>query len=70
MVVGLEPSGQIPAHPGDLGVYHFVQGTGERCAGDETCEVQAGSTAVILADVTRGEVPHTRLAFSAVRVAG
>jgi quercetin dioxygenase-like cupin family protein len=67
VVVGLEPSDQIPAHPGDLDVYHFVEGTGQVGAVDETCEVQAGSTVVVLAGVTR---VHTWLAFIAVRVVG
>jgi quercetin dioxygenase-like cupin family protein len=70
VVVGLEPGGQIPAHPGDLGVYHFVEGTGQMRAGDETYEVETGSTVVIPARVIRGVVDHTRLAFIAVRVAG
>jgi quercetin dioxygenase-like cupin family protein len=70
VVVGLEPGGQIPAHPGDLGVYHFLEGTGQMRAGDETYEVQAGNTVVIPAGVIRGVTVHTRLAFIAVRVAG
>jgi quercetin dioxygenase-like cupin family protein len=68
VVVGLEPGGQIPAHPGDLGVYHFLEGTGQMRAGDETYEVRPGSTVVIPAGITRGVVVHTRLAFIAVRI--
>jgi mannose-6-phosphate isomerase-like protein (cupin superfamily) len=70
VVVGLEPSGQISVHPGDLGVYHFLEGTGQMRAGDETYAVQAGSTVVIPAGVTRSVVVHARLAFIAVRIAG
>ncbi len=70
VVVGLEPGGRIPAHPGDFGVYHFLEGAGQMRVGEQTLDVQAGSTVVIPAGVTRAMTVHTRLAFIAVRVAG
>jgi len=70
VVVGLEPGAKIPLHPGDFGVYHFLEGTGQMRAGDETFEVQAGGTVVVPAGASRGMTAHTRLAFIAVRVAG
>jgi quercetin dioxygenase-like cupin family protein len=70
VVVGLEPGGQIPVHPGEAGVYHFLEGAGQMRAGDETYEVQAGGTVVVPAGASRGMTAHTRLAFFAVRIAG
>src|SRR3990167_1874135 len=34
LVAGLEPGGQIPAHPERLAVYHFLEGTGSMVVGD------------------------------------
>ncbi len=70
VVVGLDPGGQIPVHPGDFGVYHFLEGAGQMRVGEQTLDVQAGSTVVIPAGVGRGMTVHSRLAFIAVRVAG
>ena len=69
VVVGLEPGGQIPIHPGDVGVYHFLEGAGQMRVGEEAFDVQAGGTVVAPAGVTRGMIASTRLAFIAVRVA-
>jgi mannose-6-phosphate isomerase-like protein (cupin superfamily) len=69
VVAGLEPGGQIPPHPGDFGVYHFLEGAGQMAVGDETFAVQAGATVVVPAGATRGMTVQTRLAFIAVRVA-
>jgi mannose-6-phosphate isomerase-like protein (cupin superfamily) len=70
VVVGLEAGGQIPAHPGGGGVYHFLEGAGQMVVGDEVFAVQAGATLVIPDGATRGLLAQTRLAFIAVRVAG
>jgi quercetin dioxygenase-like cupin family protein len=68
VVVGLEPGGQIPIHPGDAGVYHFLEGMGEMSVGDEIFAVQAGGTVVAPAGANRGMTAHTQLAFIAVRI--
>ena len=70
VVVGLEPGGQIPVHPGSFGVYHFLEGAGQMHTGNETFEVQAGGTVVVPAGASRGMMAHTRLAFIAFRIAG
>jgi quercetin dioxygenase-like cupin family protein len=69
VVVGLEPGGRIPVHPGDFGVYHFLEGAGQMAVENETFAVQAGATVVIPAGAPRGMTAQTRIAFIAVRVA-
>lgn len=69
VVAGLEPGGQIPAHPGDFGVYHFLEGAGQMRVGEATFDVQPGATVIVPAGATRSMIAHTRLAFIAVRVA-
>ena len=66
--MGLEPGGRIPAHPGDAGVYHFLEGAGQMAVGDATFAVQAGSTLVIPAGATRSLTAQTQLAFIVVRI--
>ena len=68
VVAGLEPGGQIPVHPGDAGVYHFLEGAGQMRVAESTFDVQAGSTVIVPAGATRGMNARTRLAFIAVRV--
>jgi quercetin dioxygenase-like cupin family protein len=69
VVVGLEPGGRIPIHPGDFGVYHFLEGAGQMHVGEAAFDVQAGSTVIVPAGASRGMNATTRLAFIAVRVA-
>lgn len=69
VVVGLEPGGQIPAHSGGAGVYHFLEGAGQMCVGERTFAVQAGSTVIVPAGASRGLTVSQRLAFIAVRLA-
>ena len=68
VVAGLEPGGQIPLHPGDFGVYHFVEGAGQMYVGEATLDVQPGATVFVPAGAPRGMIAHSRLAFIAVRV--
>ena len=70
VVVGLEPGGQIPPHPGDFGVYHFLEGAGQMRVGEQVFDVQAGATVVVPTGATRGMTVRARLAFIAVRIAG
>jgi quercetin dioxygenase-like cupin family protein len=69
VVVGLEAGGRIPVHPGDFGVYHFLEGAGQMTVGGETFAVQAGATVVVPAGAPRGMTALARLAFIAVRIA-
>ena len=70
VVVALEPGGQIPVHPAEAGVYHFLEGTGQMHVGEECFDLQAGSTVVVPDGRPRGISARDRLAFIAVRVAG
>ena len=66
IVVGLEPGGEIPVHPGHAGVYHFLEGAAAMTVAGEVVDVQAGATMVVPAGVPRGMKATTRLAFIAV----
>jgi quercetin dioxygenase-like cupin family protein len=69
VLVGLEPGGLIPPHPGEAGVYHFLEGAGRMQVDEEACDVAAGSTVIVPAGASRGMAATTRLAFIAVRAA-
>ena len=63
LVVGLEAGGQIPAHPGEAAMYHFLEGTGLMTVGDEVFEIKPGVTIVVLGGVKRGMNAKTRVIF-------
>ena len=63
LVVGLEAGQQIPAHPGEAAMYHFLEGNGLMTVGDETFAVKPGVTLIAPAGVTRGMNAKTRLIF-------
>ena len=63
LVVGLEAGGQIPAHPGEAAMYHFLEGTGLMTVGDEVFEIKPGVTIVVLGGVKRGMNAKTRVVF-------
>ena len=44
LVVGLEAGQQIPLHPGESAMYHFIEGTGLMTVGAETYEIRPGVT--------------------------
>lgn len=69
VLVGLDPSCPIPAHPSDAGVYHFLEGTGQMHVGEDSHDVRAGSTVIVPAGAVRGITPHTPLAFIGIRIA-
>ena len=69
VVVGLEPGGQIPTHPGDAGVYHFLEGSAAMTVAGQVFDVGPGATVIVPAGATRGMRATTRLAFFATRVA-
>ncbi len=68
VLVGLEPGQKLPPHPGSVGVYHFLEGTGWMIVDDARFPVKAGATMVVPADAKRGIEAVTRLAFIGVRV--
>ena len=68
LVAGLEPGGEIPAHPERLAVYHVLEGQGEETVDDNRYAVAAGSTVIARRGSRRGIRALTRLAFLAVRV--
>jgi len=63
LVVGLEAGGQIPAHPGEVAMYHFLEGTGLMTVGDEAFEIKPGVTVVVPSGVKRGMNAKTRVVF-------
>jgi quercetin dioxygenase-like cupin family protein len=68
LVVGLEPGARLPPHPGQRGVFHFLEGEGVMTIDDERQEVCAGMTAIAPAGAVRGISATSRLAFLVVRV--
>ena len=63
LVVGLEAGGQIPVHPGETAMYHFLEGAGLMTVGDEAFEIKPGVTIVVPSGVKRGMNAKTRLFF-------
>ncbi len=63
LVVGLEAGGQIPVHPGEVAMYHFLEGTGLMTVGDEAFEIKPGVTVVVPSGVKRGMNAKTRVVF-------
>lgn len=63
LVVGLEAGAQIPAHPGEVAMYHYLEGTGLMTVGDETFEIKPGITIVVPSGVKRGMNARTRVVF-------
>lgn len=63
LVVGLEAGGQIPVHPGEAAMYHFLEGTGLMTVGDEVFEIVSGVTVVVPSGMKRGVNAKTRVVF-------
>ena len=63
LVVGLEAGGQILAHPGEVAMYHFLEGAGLMTVGDEAFEIKPGVTVVVPSGVKRGMNAKTRVVF-------
>ncbi|MGE5378984.1 MAG: cupin domain-containing protein [Bacteroidota bacterium] len=63
LVVGLEAGGQIPVHPGEAAVYHFLEGEGLMTVDEESFEVKPGVTVVAPSGAKRGMNARTRLVF-------
>ena len=63
LVDGLEAGGQIPVHPAEAAMYHFLEGTGLMTVGEETFEIKPGVTVVVPSGVKRGMNAKTRIVF-------
>ncbi len=63
LVVGLEAGQQIPLHPGESAMYHFLEGEGLMTVENETFAVKPGATVLALAGAARGINAKTRLVF-------
>jgi quercetin dioxygenase-like cupin family protein len=63
LVVGLEAGQQIPLHPGEAAMYHFLEGSGLMTVDDETFAIQPGVTVITPAGASRGMNAKTRLIF-------
>ena len=63
LVVGLEAGGQIPAHPGEAAMYHFLEGAGLMTVDDETFDIKPGVTVIAPSGAKRGMNAKTRVIF-------
>ena len=63
LVVGLEAGGQIPVHPGEAAMYHFLEGEGLMTVGDETFAIKPGVTVVVPSGAKRGMNAKTHVVF-------
>lgn len=63
LVVGLEAGGQIPIHPGEAAMYHFLEGEGLMTVGEETFAIKPGVTVIAPSGSKRGMNAKTRLVF-------
>ena len=63
LVVGLEPGQQIPLHPGEMAMYHFLEGTGLMTVGEQTFAINPGVTIIVPEGVVRGMNAKTRVIF-------
>ena len=63
LVVGLEAGAQIPVHPDEAAMYHFLEGEGLMTIGDETFAIKPGVTVIAPKGVPRGMNAKTRLIF-------
>src|SRR5512147_1635933 len=63
LVVGLEAGGQIPVHPDEAAMYHFLEGTGLMTVGEEVFEIKPGVTVIVPGGVKRGMNAKTRIVF-------
>ena len=69
LVVGLKAGQQIPVHPAELAMYHFLEGTGSMTVGDETFKIQPGVTVIAPDGMPRGMQAETQVIFLGAKVA-
>ena len=63
LVVGLEAGQQIPVHPGEAAMYHFLEGEGLMTVDEETFAIKPGVTVVAPSGSKRGMNARTRVIF-------
>jgi quercetin dioxygenase-like cupin family protein len=63
LVVGLEAGQQIPLHPGETAMYHFLEGAGLMTVGEETFAIAPGVTVIAPSGTVRGMNAKTRVIF-------
>lgn len=63
LVVGLEAGGQIPVHPGEAAMYHFLEGEGLMTVDEETFAIKPGVTVIAPSGANRGMNAKTRVVF-------
>ncbi|MGE5250192.1 MAG: cupin domain-containing protein [Bacteroidota bacterium] len=63
LVAGLEAGQQIPVHPEQAALYHFLEGDGLMTVGEETYSVGPGVTVLVPEGAPRGMTARTRLIF-------
>lgn len=63
LVVGLEAGQQIPLHPDEAAMYHFLEGEGLMTVGEETFAIRPGVTVIAPAGAPRGMNAKTRVVF-------
>jgi quercetin dioxygenase-like cupin family protein len=67
LVVGLQAGQQIPLHPGEAAMYHFLEGTGLMTVGEDTFAIQPGVTVIAPSGAARGMNAKTRVIFLGAR---
>ncbi len=65
LVAGLEAGAQIPLHPEEAAMYHFLEGEGLMTVDEQTFAIRPGVTLVTPSGAKRGIVAKTRLVFIA-----
>lgn len=70
LVVGLNAGQQIPVHPGEAAIYHFLEGQGLMTVDDETFDIKPGVTVIAPGGSKRGMQAQTRVIFLASKGEG
>lgn len=65
LVVGLEAGQQIPPHPAEAAMYHFLEGEGQMTVDGEAFDVKPGATILAPSGAKRGVNAKTRVVFLA-----
>lgn len=63
LVAGLEAGQQIPIHPAEAAMYHFLEGEGLMTVDEETFAVKPGVTIIAPGGAKRGINAKTRIIF-------
>lgn len=63
LVVGLEAGQQLPVHPAEAAMYHFIEGEGLMTVDDDTFAIKPGVTIIAPSGSKRGINAKTRVIF-------